>query len=124
MKKKLSHFRKRDLDDYTFPGTDAAVYHVPSKVTVKQLNAVFDKLTGPERRYYPTPDGWDVKFPWWSVSEINEDKIFKRQKKGWDHEECSFCGTEISIGAKCHTHEHERGGVYIFCKQCYGKLKP
>jgi hypothetical protein len=123
MKKRLSQFRKRDLEEYTFPGTDAAVYHVPKKVSVKELNAVFDTLTGPERRYYPTSDGWDVKFPWWAVSEINKDKTFKRQKLGWDREQCSFCGGEISIGEKCHTHEHENGGVYIFCKQCCGKLK-
>ena len=78
LKRELSRFRKDNLDDYAFPGADAAVCHVAEKLTQKELNAIFDTLTGPERRYYPAEDGWGVKFPWWAVSELIKDNTFKR----------------------------------------------
>ena len=75
-----------------------------------------------EHRIYPTPTGWKIKFPYWYVETLCSTgesgfrlEDFVREKKGWDHEHCSYCQAHITIGERSYTVEHENGGIYIIC---------
>jgi hypothetical protein len=57
MHEKLSQFHKQELDPYTFPGTDAAVHHICTKIPEKEVQKLCDLLTNTELRYYPTRRG-------------------------------------------------------------------
>jgi hypothetical protein len=123
--KSLSDIRRADLEDYVFPGTDAAVQILDVKLSESELDEAYAEIPI-ERRYYPTAKGWKVKFPFWHVSAMMElgdaefppESGFVRERKGWDHEHCSFCQAHIGIGELCYTLDHEEGGVYIICKTC------
>ena len=120
-------FRKIDLEEYTFPGTDAAVLVVKQKVPQAELEKSFGELSG-DHRFYPTETGWEIKFPYWYVEKLLSQgdcgitiQDVKREAKGWDHEHCSFCHAHIHIGDASYTHPHEEGGVYIICPDCAKK---
>ena len=126
--KNLSDLRRSDLEEYIFPGTDAAVLVIEGKIEENELKENWSEYSG-QHRFYPTETGWKIKFPYWTVVELckgdetaNIDE-FEREKKGWDHEHCSFCHGHIFIGDLSYTHEHEDGGCYIICTQCYDKTK-
>jgi len=91
MKPELSQFKKADLKPYTFPGTDAAVYHLRAKIPEKEVQKLCDLLPDVQLRYGPADEGWDIKIPWWSLGDQSTDWEFEREPKGWDHEHCSFC---------------------------------
>ena len=122
--KKLSDLRKADLEDYEFPGTDAAVITIEEKIEEDELKEMWGDYSG-QHRFYPTEKGWKIKFPYWDVVAICEEdestniEDFEREEKGWDHEHCSFCHGHIWIGDASYTHDHEDGGVYIICTKCY-----
>ena len=120
--------KKADLEEYTFPGTDAAVMHFPKEVEQKELEEIFGDIDG-DHRIYSTPDGWKVKFPYWYLLEVSKhadsgitSEHFEREEKGWDHEHCSFCHAHIHMGDKSFTHDHEKGGVYVICLECVKKM--
>ncbi|HBC89117.1 MAG TPA: hypothetical protein DCZ94_19435 [Lentisphaeria bacterium] len=122
--KKLSQFRKQDLEPYTFPGTDAAVMHVREKIPERELRKICGKFKNTQLRYYSTEEGWDVKIPWWNIAGLDAAGQFERVKRGWDHEHCSFCNESVGIGENCFLHENEdKNGNYLFCQKCYAKIK-
>lgn len=125
----LNDIKKNDLEEYTFPGTDAAVLVVNKKVSQQELEKSFEELDC-QLRLYPTDTGWKVKFPYWFVEEMlseNEFEIkledFEREERGWDHEHCSFCNDLVAIGDSSYTCPHEDGGFYIICMECSKKCK-
>jgi len=122
--KKLESLRRSDIEEYEFPGTDAAVLVVEKKIGRKELEEYFHGLSG-DHRFYKTGTGWKVKFPYWYFEAVTASgksgfniQDFKREHKGWDHEHCSFCHAHIYIGDKAFTHPHEKGGVYVICIKC------
>ena len=124
MKLKLSQFKKENLKPYTFPGTDAAVYHLRAKIHEKEVQKLCDLLPNVQLRYGPSADGWDIKIPWWNLGDQSTDWQFEREAKGWDHEHCSFCHEHVSIGEHYYLHETEdKDGYYLFCQKCYAKMK-
>ncbi|HWL52292.1 MAG TPA: hypothetical protein VNQ90_07645 [Chthoniobacteraceae bacterium] len=124
--KSLSEIPRSDLEEYIFPGTDAAVLLVEKMLPQKELEELFSDLST-QHRFYPTETGWKIKFPYWHVKELLETgnvalgTDFKREEKGWDHEHCSFCHEHIHIGGLSYTADHENGGVYIICQKCAEK---
>ena len=122
--KSLSELKKANLEEYEFPGTDAAVLNVEKNINQKELEDAFRGISG-QHRFYPSDSGWKVKFPYWYIKEITSRgksgfklQDFAREAKGWDHEHCSFCQAHIIIGDKAYTHPHEDGGVYVLCLKC------
>jgi hypothetical protein len=115
----LSKFNKTMLEEYIFPGTDAAVRFVANDETVSpEITAVLKRSY--QQRWFPVPGGHKVQIPY-HFCKGSED-LFERQTKGWDHEHCTFCEESIGIGGLCWTAPAE-GGVHIFCKNCREKLK-
>src|SRR5690606_4478272 len=98
--KSLSDIKCADLEEYLFPGTDAAVLSIDEKIPQRELEEMFGELSG-DHRFYPTEKGWRIKFPHWYVEELSKASgsdsgmIFEREEKGWDHEHCSFCHGHI-----------------------------
>ena len=122
--KPISEINSSDLEEYVFPGTDAAVLIVDQKLTQKNLEEMFGEISG-QHRFYATDKGWEIKFPYWYISELLKnggagfkEEDFKKEKKGWDHEHCSFCHEHVHIGDLSYTTEHEDGGFYIVCPKC------
>jgi len=127
--KKLSNIRRRDLEEYVFPGTDAAVLCVGKKATQKDLEDAFCDISG-DHRFYKTDEGWRVKFPYWYIEAVMAKgragfrmEDFTREPNGWDHEHCSFCHAHIDIGEQAFTYPHEKGGVYVICLKCSEQCK-
>ena len=128
--KALSDIRRTDLEEYIFPGTDAAVRIINAKISEAELEDAYEEMPI-EHRYYPTETGWKIKFPFWPVArmmslgdaEFPPESGFIRERKGWDHEHCSFCHAHINMGELCHTADHEEGGVYIICRKCSGQCE-
>ena len=67
--KPLSEISRTDLEEYIFPGTDAAVLTVEQKMPQTELEAIFGGISQ-AHRLYPTDKGWAIKFPYWYVSEV------------------------------------------------------
>lgn len=127
--KSLSAIQRSDLEEYLFPGTDAAVIIVEKKIPQSELEEAFGELSG-DHRFYPTATGWKIKFPYWYIEGLIamgdcgitlEDVV--REERGWDHEHCSFCHSNIWIGDLSYTCDHEEGGVYVLCPTCASKCK-
>ena len=125
----LSDISRTELEEYVFPGTDAAVLEIEQKLPQQELEEIFSELSG-QHRFYPTDTGWEIKFPYWYAAELLKSehsgfpkKNFRREKLGWDHEHCSFCHEHIHIGQLSYTADHEEGGVYIICLRCTEKCK-
>jgi hypothetical protein len=125
--KALSDIHRSELESYVFPGTDAAVLVTQEKIPQSELETIFGDLSG-QHRFYPSENGWKIKFPYWYVHEIfrgdesqMKSKNIEREEKGWDHEHCSFCNSHIDIGTSCYTTDHEEGGYYIICNECSTK---
>jgi hypothetical protein len=115
----LSEFTKAMLAQYVFPGTDAAVVFVPEGQDLsKEIQAVLDHCG--QQRWYPVEGGHLVKVPW-HCSKGNEG-YFGREKKGWDHENCDFCSSHVSIGELCWTAESGSGGFWLICCNCHNKV--
>jgi len=117
---RLHEFTKVMLQEYDFPGTDAAVFFIPEgqspSVPVQQVL----KRSG-QQRWYPVPGGHRVKVPW-HFSE-GQEALCEREPKGWNHEHCDFCDASVQIEELCWTVESGRGGFWLFCKSCYDKLR-
>ena len=120
----ITSISKIDLEEYLFPGTDAAILRIEHKLPQKDLEDAFGDLEV-THRFYSTDTGWDVKFPYFILEDfISEDGSdysiddFIREPRGWDHEHCSFCNANISIGDHAFTTEHEEGGYYVICNSC------
>jgi hypothetical protein len=126
--KNLADLKKSELEEYEFPGTDAAILKVEQKIEQSELETLWEDYTS-QHRFYKTEKGWNIKFPYWDVVEICEqdDSLdindYEREVKGWGHEHCSFCHEHIWIGDTSYTHDHEDGGVYIICTKCYQQTK-
>ena len=126
--KELTELRRENLEEYEFPGTDAAVLVIEEKIAENELKESWREYSV-QHRFYPTETGWKIKFPYWDVVEIcdgNEStniEDFEREIKGWDHEHCSFCHQHIWIGDTSYTHDHEDGGFYIICSECYAQTE-
>lgn len=125
----LAEIPKQELEDYVFPGTDAAVLTVNKKLPQSELEGAFGEISG-EHRLYPTETGWKIKFPYWYIEELcsmGESGYslddFEREERGWDHEHCSFCHAHIRIGESAYTCDHEEGGVYVLCLTCADTCK-
>jgi len=125
----LETISKSELEEYLFPGTDAAVMTINRDVPQQELEEMFGELSG-DHRFYPIDTGWKIKFPYWYIEALTSSgdigltiDDFEREPKGWDHEHCSFCDAHIHIGEMSFTVDHENGGVYIICQQCADKCK-
>ena len=125
----LETISKAELEDYIFPGTDAAVLTINDQIPQKELEELCIELSG-DHRFYPTEFGWKIKFPYWYIEALvstGESGFtiddFEREPKGWDHEHCSFCHEHIYIGDLSFTVDHEDGGVYIICRKCADKCR-
>lgn len=126
--KSLSEIRRDELEEYIFPGTDAAVFVFPKAVSLEELKALFADIPG-QLRIYPGETQWKVKVPYWhfvemlqSADDESAKALFQREEQGWDHEHCSFCEEGIGIGTLCHTAPHEEGGYYLICSGCSAKI--
>ena len=127
--RRLDTIRRDELEEYHFPGTDAAVLVIEAKIPQDEIENSFKEISS-EHRIYPTATGWKIKFPYWYVEAICSHgdagvtlDNFVREEKGWDHEHCSYCQTHIAIGERAFTVEHERGGVYVICVKCAEQCK-
>src|SRR5688500_14204698 len=94
----LAAFTKAMLEEYKFPGTDAAVVFVAEgQAPSGGVREVLERSG--QQRWYPVPGGHRVKVPWhWSEGH---ESLFEREVKGWDHEHCAFCNSHINIGDLC-----------------------
>lgn len=116
----LAEFTKAMLEEYEFPGTDAAVVFLPEGQTPSaEVREVF-RSSG-QQQWYPLPGGHRGKVPWHFAEGV--ESLFEREEKGWDHEHCDFCGAHVYIGEQCWTSETGEGGFWLFCRDCFGKLR-
>ena len=107
------------LEEYEFPGTDAAVVFFPDgQIASSEVQEILGGSG--QQRWFPVPGGHNVKVPW-HCSEDHES-LFQREEKGWDHEHCDFCNARVNIGELCWTADSGRG-VWLFCRDCYEKVK-
>jgi hypothetical protein len=114
----LEQFTKIMLEEYRFPGTDAAAVFVPTDQRPSpHVQEILDKA-GPQR-WYPMAGGSQVRIPWHFAKGC--ESLFERLPKGWDHEHCSFCDGHIDIGKLCWCTDAD-GGIWVFCKSCYEKV--
>jgi len=127
--KSITEISRAELEEYFFPGIDAAVFVVDQKIPQRDLEKIFGELSE-NHRFYPTATGWEIKFPYWYISELLKmggagfaESDFKKENMGWDHEHCSFCNKHVHTGELSYTAEHERGGVYIICPKCAENCK-
>lgn len=115
---RLHDFTKSMLEDYIFPGADAAVVFVaddaaPPQVITEILARSF------QQRWYPVEGGHHAKIPYHFAA--GHEDLFEREPKGWNHEHCDFCDAPIAVGEPSWTSPSNRG-VFIFCKECYTKV--
>jgi hypothetical protein len=115
----LETFTKAMLEEYKFPGTDAAVAFIPEGQTPSAEVGEVLKRSG-QQRWFPIPGGHQAKVPWHFSKGF--ETLFEREKKGWDHEHCDFCNEHVYMGDICWTANAGRG-IWIFCKACYEKLR-
>ena len=115
----LETFTKAMLEEYKFPGTDAAVVFVPDGQSPPPEVANVLKRSA-QQRWFPVPGGHDVKVPWHFSKGF--ESLFNREKKGWDHEHCDCCNEHVYIGELCWTADSDRG-IWIFCQECYKKVR-
>ena len=113
-------FTKAMVEEYEFPGTDAAVIFIPDGQSPSSPVQEVLEHSG-QQRWYPVPGGHKAKVPW-HFSEGNES-LFEREVGGWNHEHCDFCNGRVEVGEVCWTAESGQGGFWLFCKQCYEKLR-
>lgn len=114
----LETFTKAMLEEYRFPGTDAAVIFIPEgHAPSAEVQEVLKRSS--QQRWHPVSGGHDVKVPWYFTKSY--ESLFRREAKGWDHEHCDFCDEYVNIGELCWTADASRG-IWIFCKSCYEKL--
>lgn len=115
---KLHDFTKTMLEDYIFPGTDAAMVFVADDAApppvIKEVLA-----RSRQQRWYPVTGGHQAKIPFHFVA--GHEELFEREPKGWNHEHCDFCDASIDVGELCWT-APSKHGVFVFCKACYEKL--
>ena len=115
---KLDDFTKAVLEEYLFPGTDAAAVFVADGSTPsEEVKEVLGRYS--QQRWYPVPGGHKAKVPFYCAK--SHEALFEREPKGWDHEHCDFCEARIGIGELCWTASVGRG-IIIFCKDCYAKV--
>jgi hypothetical protein len=116
--RELRDFKKAALQEYVFPGTDAAVVFVPDGARPpREVQEVLDRSH--QQRWFPVDGGSRAKVPFYHTE--GREHLFEREAKGWDHEHCDFCNAHIRIGELCWT-APSNGGILIFCKDCYEKV--
>ena len=115
---RLQNFTKAQLEEYVFPGTDAASVFVADGNPLPSLvNEVLKRSS--QQRWYPVAGGHEAKIPFHYV--IGHEELFRREQKGWNHEHCDFCDSTIAMGELCWT-APSKNGVYVFCKSCYDRV--
>ena len=114
----LRDFTKAMLEDYTFPGTDAAVVFIADGSAPSPAVREVLARSG-QQRWYPVAGGHQAKIPFHFVE--GHEGLFERERKGWNHEHCDFCDASIAISELCWTAPSNRG-VFVFCKECYAKV--
>jgi hypothetical protein len=116
----LSMFTRAMLEEYKFPGTDAAVTFIPEgQKPVPEVQQVLTRAG--QARWYPVEGGHRAKIPWHFAE--GHESLFEREEKGWDHEHCDFCNAHVNIGELCWTAETGRGDFWLFCRSCQEKVK-
>jgi hypothetical protein len=117
-KPSLDQFRRADLEEYPFPGTDAAAVFVAEGTQLSPEVAEVFRRSG-QHRWCPAAGGHEVHIPFHFTKE--QAHFFKRIERGWDHEHCDFCDASVNIGDRCWTAPSGRG-FWIFCGACRAKL--
>lgn len=116
----LSSFTKKNLIPYVFPGADGAVVFVPANQEPSPEVQTILKRSG-QQRWYQVPGGYEGMIPWHLVA--GSESLFRRVPKGWDHEHCDFCNSQVGIGETCWTADFEGGGFWLFCVTCFRTLE-
>lgn len=116
----LSQFTKAMLEEYEFPGSDAAVVFVPEGESPSpEAKQVLGRSH--QQRWYPVSGGHTAKVP--RYCSKGSESLFVREKKGWDHEHCDFCGADVKMGELAWSVDTEAGGIWLFCRECYEQLE-
>ena len=101
------------------PEMDALVVFVPKgQKPPPEVQRVLDEA-GPQR-WFPVDGGNVVKCP--SVVDTYDERLFKLEKGGWDHEHCDSCGRTINVGEPCWAAE-EADEFFLICDVCHQELK-
>lgn len=99
---------------------DALVVFVPEgQDPPPDVQQVLDEI-GPQR-WYPEEGGHVVRCPY--VVHTFDEKLFKVEKGGWDHEHCDACSGTIDVGQSCWVAEAHEGYGYLICDDCYQKMR-
>ncbi len=99
--------------------TDALVTFVPKgsqpSITVRRIlsRAVFHRLIEEE-------NGHTVKCP--TMIGAFDESVFRIEKDGWGHENCSLCGCEIHDGEPCWV-AGSGAEFFVVCIPCHYKLR-
>tara|TARA_B100001093_G_C26062119_1_gene690855 strand:- start:53 stop:406 length:354 start_codon:yes stop_codon:yes gene_type:complete len=105
-----------------FKPLNATVIHVNKPLSVEQLDNIFGDLDY-DMRYYQTEDGWDIRFCYDEVGNLNElnDADIRIEKDAWDHEDCHLCEIEIIKGDQFYTIHKSDNSTFIYCESCQSK---
>jgi hypothetical protein len=117
-KPELANLTPDMLEEYIFPGTDAASVVIPDgQKPSSEVKEVLDRSGF--SRWYPVTGGHRVKVPWHFAK--GRESLFEREKKGWDHEHCDYCNEHVNIGQRSWTIPAE-GGVWLICQSCRARV--
>ncbi|MBL9188226.1 MAG: hypothetical protein JNK23_12145 [Opitutaceae bacterium] len=115
---KLQDFTQTQLEEYLFPGTDAAVIFVAEGTELSSdLKEVMGRSS--HQRWYPVAGGHNAMIPYHYVK--GNEASFQREVMGWNNEHCDFCNASVAIGELCWTAPSGRG-IFVFCRECHGKV--
>ena len=117
----LKNFTKNMLGEFIYSGDDAATYFVKGECEdpPPHIEKILSKSCS--QRIYPVDGGHIWKVPYDTVK--GDEKLFKKEVRGWDHEHCDFCGATIDIGDTCWLSGNTNSEIFIFCEKCYKKVK-
>ena len=102
-----------------FPKMDSLTIFIPeNQKPSPEVQRIVDEAGS--SRWFPQKGGHLVKIP--NVFDTYDEKLFKIEKVGWDHEHCFKCGGTIDSDISCWVAEL-KNRQYLFCNSCYLSLK-
>lgn len=114
----LKDLRAEMFEKETFQAMDALVVFIPKgQKPSKEVQRVLDEAG--RRRYYMKDGGRIIKCPY--VVESFDNKLFKIEKGGWEHEHCDTCNSIISAGDSYWISDENE--FYLICNNCYQEIK-
>ena len=114
----LEDLRAEMFEKETFQAMDALVVFIPKgqKPSEEVQRVLYEAGVS---RHYMKDGGSVIKCPY--VAESFDNKLFKIEKGGWEHEHCDTCNNIISVGDSYWISEGDE--VYLVCENCHQEIK-